>query len=460
MLFEPAEVEEVAAELGDEPPHTQVLQHPFCLPDKDVRTLQLASGGHGEQLVIRHARPEEVAETARKREIVERPNAIVGVDQIDAVREVRRYEHGDERIAYRVFVPQSVLLAQRPAVREEIGALALRERAAIGTAGEIEERIQMRLLRFDLGLLDPAQFRVDPGEVLVNGLVRLGVVHLPDPVAVRVGQLEHDGLRGDLLVGWTLAFGFAAQAARFAACGSGSVPGRVVEVPSGDDFAFPLEQLLGAINSRTRIVFVTNPNNPTGLSVPREAILTVADAAPHATIFLDEAYADFSRTTLIGDPALPTRPNVLIGRTFAKAHGLAALRAGALVGAEHTISRIRKVIPPYSLNLAAAVALPAALEDTRHHRDYLRQVAESKALLYATFDRLGIKYWQSEANFILADFGKAAPDVVEGLRTRRVYVRDRSGDFGCKNCIRITAGIVEHTRQCIEAIEEVLCGAQ
>ena len=160
----------------------------------------------------------------------------------------------------------------------------------------------------------------------------------------------------------------------YAACAD-AAGGRVVEVASGDDFAFPLEQLLGAINSRTRIVFLTNPNNPTGLSVPREAILTVADAAPHATIFLDEAYADFSRTTLIGDPALPTRPNVLIGRTFAKAHGLAALRAGALVGAEHTISRIRKVIPPYSLNLAAAVALPAALEDTRHHRDYLRQVA-------------------------------------------------------------------------------------
>ena len=245
----------------------------------------------------------------------------------------------------------------------------------------------------------------------------------------------------------------------YAACAD-AAGGRVVQVPCGDDFAFPLGEVRRAINSRTRIVFVTNPNNPTGLSVPRAAILTVADAAPHATIFLDEAYADFSATTLIGDPALSTRPNIVIGRTFAKAHGLAALRVGALVGTEHRMSRIRKVIPPYSLNLAAAVALPAALEDTRHHRDYLRQVCESRQLLYATFDKLGVRYWPSAANFVLVDFGDSAADIVDGLRARHIYVRDRSGDFGCKNCVRITAGIVEHTRRCIEAIEEVLCDAR
>jgi histidinol-phosphate aminotransferase len=235
--------------------------------------------------------------------------------------------------------------------------------------------------------------------------------------------------------------------------------GRVVEIPLGDDFEFPLERVLNAINRRTRIVYVTNPNNPSGLGVPRAAILAIADAAPQALILLDEAYADFSGTTLIVDAALATRPNVLIGRTFSKAHGLAALRVGAIVGTGEILSRVRRVIPPYSLNVAAAVALPAALADRRHYEDYLRQVDESKRLLYVAFDRLQVKYWRSEANFVLARFGDRASRVVGELRKRDVHVRDRSGDTGCEGCVRITAGVVDHTRQCIDAIEDVLCGA-
>ncbi len=87
--------------------------------------------------------------------------------------EVGRHQHGDERVAHRVFVRQSVLFAQRAVVRQEIVALCLRQRPAIGAAREIEQRIQMCRLRFDLGLLDPAQLGVDPREVLVDGLIAL-----------------------------------------------------------------------------------------------------------------------------------------------------------------------------------------------------------------------------------------------------------------------------------------------
>lgn len=245
----------------------------------------------------------------------------------------------------------------------------------------------------------------------------------------------------------------------YAACAD-AAGGRVIEIPLAGDFSFPLQQVLDHVNRRTRIVFITNPNNPTGRSVPREAILAIADATPHATIFVDEAYADFSGTTLIGDAVLETRPHVLIGRTFAKAHGLAGLRVGALVGAAETLARVRRVVPPYSLNIAATVALPAALADTRHHEDYLRQVAESKRLLYSAFDRLSVEYWPSEANFVLARFSEGATRVVAELQKRGVYVRDRSRDAGCAGCVRITAGIIEHTRRCIDAIAEVLCGAR
>jgi len=245
----------------------------------------------------------------------------------------------------------------------------------------------------------------------------------------------------------------------YAACAD-AAGGRVIEVRQSDDFGFPLRAVLDAISPRTRIVFLTNPNNPTGLIVPREAILAIADAAPGATIFLDEAYADFSGTTLIGDTALSARPNIVIGRTFAKAYGLAGLRIGALVAAPERLSPLRRVVPPYSLNAVAAQALPAALADTSHYASYLAQARESKALLYRALDRLGVRYWNSDASFVLAKFGEDSRRVIDGLRVRGIYVRDRSTDHGCAGCVRITTGVLEHTRRCVTAIEEVMCDAR
>jgi histidinol-phosphate aminotransferase len=244
----------------------------------------------------------------------------------------------------------------------------------------------------------------------------------------------------------------------YAAC-SDAAGGRVVEVPLATDFAFPYEEVLSAIGTATRLVFLTTPNNPTGQTIPRRHILDIAGAAPDALVFVDEAYADFSGETVIGAPELERLPNVVIGRTFAKAYGLAALRAGAVIGAPATLAPLRRVVPPYSLNVCATVALGAALADTAYYQWYVDQVAASKALLYEALGRLGIRYWPSAANFVLADFGARAQRVVEGLASREIYVRDRSRDHACPGCVRITAGVVEHTQACVRALENVLCGA-
>ena len=233
--------------------------------------------------------------------------------------------------------------------------------------------------------------------------------------------------------------------------------GLVIEVRQPDDFSFPLGEVLARINDRTRLVFLTSPNNPTGLVIPRETVFVIADAAPNATVFLDEAYADFSGTSLIGDPDAATRPNIVIGRTFAKAYGLAGIRVGALVGSPDTLLPIRRVVPPYSINIAAAAALPAALDDRDHLERYLRETSESKQMLYEALDRLKVPYWRSEANFVFARFGDRATQVVAGLQARGIYVRDRSSDQACRGCVRITTGVTSHTRDCITAIEEVLC---
>lgn len=236
--------------------------------------------------------------------------------------------------------------------------------------------------------------------------------------------------------------------------------GRVIEVPLGPEFAFPLEAAVAAITARTRIAFVTNPHNPTGLAVSRDTVLSLVRAAPDALVFVDEAYVDFGGESLVSETVLGSHPNLVVGRTFSKAYGLAGLRAGALVAAPATLAPIRDSVPPYSINIAAALALPAALRDTRHYTWYLAEVRESKRLLYAALDRLGLGYWRSEANFVLARLESRASAVVDSLRARGIYVRDRSADPGCEHCVRITAGVVAHTQACVAAIEEVLCDAR
>lgn len=238
----------------------------------------------------------------------------------------------------------------------------------------------------------------------------------------------------------------------YAAC-TDAVGGHVIEVPLESDFAFPLERVLTAINDRTRIVWLTNPNNPTGQSIPREAIARIAEAATGALVFVDEAYVDFGGASLIGDAMMQQFPRLVVGRTFAKAYGLAGIRAGAVVGRPETVASLRRVTPPYSLNVCAAAALPAAFGDAAYYDWYLSQVQESKRLLYDALEKVGVVYWKSDANFVLARFDGRGADVQTSLAASGIHVRDRSSDPGCADCLRITAGVVEHTRKFVTALE-------
>jgi histidinol-phosphate aminotransferase len=216
---------------------------------------------------------------------------------------------------------------------------------------------------------------------------------------------------------------------------------------------------VAAITPNTRVVFLTNPNNPTGQIVPIEAIRTIAGRVPAgAVVFIDEAYAEFSGETFI--PELPSFPNVIVGRTFSKAFGLAGIRIGAITGDPAALEPVRLAVPLYSVNIAAVVALRAALGDRAFMEDYLRQVRESKALLYSACDLLGIAYWKSEANFVLVRAGAHLARLMDGAAARGIYLRDRSTEPGCEGCLRITAGIVEHTKRVIAVMDEVLCGAR
>ncbi len=238
-----------------------------------------------------------------------------------------------------------------------------------------------------------------------------------------------------------------------------AVGGRLVFVSPRADYTFPLEDTLAAITPRTRTVFITSPNNPTGVRVSNDAIRAVARSLPpDALVFVDEAYHDFCGDTVVHE--LGSLPNVVVGRTFAKAQGLAGLRAGAIVAVPETLDAFKPVIPPYSLNVASAAALRAALADRDYLAWYVGQVRDSRERFYAFCRTHDFKYWESSANFVLARVGEHATPMTDALRGKGIYIRDKSADPNCRGCIRVTTGTVEATEAAVAAMEEYLCGAQ
>lgn len=229
---------------------------------------------------------------------------------------------------------------------------------------------------------------------------------------------------------------------------------RVVSVPAGANYAYPLEGVLKAITPNTRLVYVNNPNNPSGQPVPQAAIRRVAREAGHAVVFVDEAYHDFMGENFLEEAA--DYPNVIVGRTFSKAFGLAGMRVGAMIASPAVLAPIRRAMPLFNLNVVAVAALRAAIKDTEFRAWYIAQANESKQLVYAACERAGLRYWKSAANFVLIDGGDRARALVDGMIAQGVFVRDRTKDPACPNCFRLTTGVVEHTRHATATLE-ALC---
>lgn len=239
--------------------------------------------------------------------------------------------------------------------------------------------------------------------------------------------------------------------------GAHAMKAKIVAVPPGPDYAFPLDGVLAAITPNTRLIYVNNPNNPSGQPIPKAAIHRVARAAPHAVVFVDEAYHDFLGENFLADAS--AYPNVLVGRTFSKAFGLAGMRVGVMIASPQLLDPIRKCMPLFNLNVVAVAALRAAIGDPSFRTWYLAQANESKQLVYAACDRAGLKYWKSAANFVLIDGGTRARQLIDGMIAAGVFVRDRTKDPSTPTCFRLTTGVVEHTRKACETLE-ALCARQ
>jgi histidinol-phosphate aminotransferase len=227
---------------------------------------------------------------------------------------------------------------------------------------------------------------------------------------------------------------------------------RVTSVPYDEAMNFPLEATLRELRRSPRILFIANPNNPTGTLVDEASLARILDAARRTVVLVDEAYFEFSALTVL--PWIRQRPNLIVSRTFSKAAGLAALRLGALFARSDLIATMRRAFTPYPVNSLALRAAEAAMKDEKFLRAYGQAVLKSRSQLARGLEQLGARVFPSAANFVLADFGRGGSRLVKRLARRGILVRDRASEFGRDGFVRITAGTVPQTRRLLDAIKE------
>ena len=227
---------------------------------------------------------------------------------------------------------------------------------------------------------------------------------------------------------------------------------KIREIPyRSAKLAFPLEELLEAIKPSTRAVLIANPNNPTGTGTSRAGIERILNKATGGAVLIDEAYYEFCGVTVL--PLLNDYPNLFVSRTFSKVYGMAAIRLGCLFSQSGNVEFLRKAQSPYSVNTVAAMAARAAIQDQSYIQKYVMEALAARELLYVGFERLGIPYYESQANFVLFEAGDRAISVRDELRRRGVLVRDRSYELA--GCVRVTVGTREQMRLFLDELEKI-----
>jgi histidinol-phosphate aminotransferase len=218
-----------------------------------------------------------------------------------------------------------------------------------------------------------------------------------------------------------------------------------------EDLAFPLEELLAAIRPDTRAILIANPNNPTGTGVDLGGVKQILEAAPQAAVLIDEAYFEFCGVTAL--PLLRQYPNLFVSRTFSKVYGMAAMRCGCLFSNVANVRWMHKAQSPYSVNMLAALAARAAVQDREYIASYVTEVLAARELVYAGFRRLNIPFYPSQANFVLFRAGDHAIPVRDALRERGVLIRDRS--YEIPGCVRVTLGNRAQIERFLQELETV-----
>jgi histidinol-phosphate aminotransferase len=231
---------------------------------------------------------------------------------------------------------------------------------------------------------------------------------------------------------------------------------KLVTVPA-KNYGHDLDSMLAAITPNTRIIFVANPNNPTGTIVSRDALAAFIRAVPERVVIaLDEAYIDFLEQPLDLLPEVRggARPNLFLIRTFSKIHGMAGLRIGYGIGHPELIAALEKIRQPFNINSISQAGAIAALDDVSHVERTRRNNARGLRLYARTFRQLGLEFIPSSANFILVHVGEGQR-VFEMLQKLGVIVRPLGG-YQLPEWIRITMGTPKENQRCLAGLRTVL----
>jgi len=207
--------------------------------------------------------------------------------------------------------------------------------------------------------------------------------------------------------------------------------------------AIDLDDIYSRITDRTKIIFICNPNNPTGQCLPPGKLKEFLRKVPeNIFVFLDEAYIDFTEPEYnIGSVELLKggMKNLFILRTFSKVYGLAGVRIGFGIGDPELISLISRVKPPFDLSIVAENIAAEALADDEFYNRTVSETAAEKAYYYAELDKLGLSYFRSQTNYILIDVKMDAKKAAQALMEQGIIVRP-AASYGFPTCIRITIG--------------------
>ncbi len=221
-----------------------------------------------------------------------------------------------------------------------------------------------------------------------------------------------------------------------------------------------LEAMLKAVGPRTKLVFVCNPNNPTGTIVRKGELDDFVTHLPdHTLLVLDEAYFEF-----VSDEGYPNGLdyinqgyNVISLRTFSKLYGLAGLRIGYALGRREVISALNRVREPFPVSRVAQAGALAALEDDEFKEAVLKNNEEGKAYLYREFEKMGLPYTPSHTNFVFVDLKRDSQEVSQSLLNEGIIIRP-GHVWNCPTCARITLGTADENRRFVGALRSILGG--
>lgn len=229
--------------------------------------------------------------------------------------------------------------------------------------------------------------------------------------------------------------------------------GTVVDVPMTRNLDFDFDGIVNAITEKTKVIFVCNPNNPTGCTVYRDTMLKFANRVPEDVILvMDEAYVQFSKDpdALTMIPAIKNHKNIIVVQTFSKLYGLAGIRVGYAVSTPEIVTYMQRESIARSLNAIGIRGAIAAMDDVEFARRTVENNAEGRDYLAREFTKLGYKVYPSESNFIYVDFNVDPKEITQKLLPYGIIIR---GDFPC---LRISIGTADQNKKLINAIKEIM----